>query len=86
MRKFKVSMPKPFRDLRGRFAAKKKFRVFLREIRVVPVEIEAANEADAKSLVMEGDGDYKNADSIHSDLDASEYFDLFSEKAPEIIP
>jgi hypothetical protein len=75
-----TALPLPPRDLRGRFAKLKPFVVHLREIRVVPVIIQAANEQDAEALVMQGDGDYQNAAAYHSDLNASEYFDNLTEK------
>jgi hypothetical protein len=67
----------PFRDNRGRFAKPQEFTVFLREIRVVPVRVTAANVEHAEVLVREGDGDYQNDKATHSDLSADEYFNLF---------
>lgn len=77
---FELATPElPFRDLRGRFAKKRKITLFLREIRVVPVIVEAASVEDAEAIVREGDGDYQNEKAVHSDLDAGEYFDVFGE-------
>lgn len=63
----------------------KKFRLYVREIQVVPVEIEAKSLVDAQEKVREGDGKYLNAHTIPSDLDASECFDIFGEREGEEI-
>lgn len=80
-----MARPEPFRNLAGRFAKPLKVTLYLREIRVVPVEITAATVEDAEKLVLQGDGDYKNRKAWHSDLSASDYFELF-ERAAEIAP
>lgn len=63
----------------------KKFRLYVREIRVVPVEIEAKSLEDAQEKVREGDGDYLNEQATHSDLSTEDYFDIFGERAGEEI-
>ena len=61
----------------------KKFKMFLREIRVVPVIIEAETKEEAEAAVKQGDGEYLNEESSHSDLNADEYFDSIFEKEAE---
>ena len=61
-----------------------KYTVYLREIRVVPVIVEAETPEEAESLVRQGDGDYQNEKSFYSDLSADEYFENLFEKKTEI--
>lgn len=60
------------------------YKLFLREIKVMPVIIEADSVEQAESKVKEGGGWYLNDESTHSDLDASEYFESLFEK-PAVI-
>lgn len=69
-----------FRARNGRYATKKTFTVYVREIHVVPVIIDAANQDEAMAMVREGNGDYQNDKAQHSDLCADEYFDIFGER------
>lgn len=46
----------------------KSFTLHLREVRVVPVLIEAENLEEAKEILREGGGDYQNESSYPSDL------------------
>lgn len=50
----------------------KNYTLHLREIRVVPVEIQANSLQEAKELLMEGGGDYKNEGNYPSDLNLDE--------------
>lgn len=61
----------------------KTYTVYLREIRVVPVIIQAESAEQAEKLVLEGDGDYQNDKTTHSDLAASEHFDNMFERETE---
>jgi hypothetical protein len=62
-----------------------KYTVYLREIRVVPVVIEAESIEQAEELVKEGDGEYQNKKAYHSDLAADDYFDNSFEKPTKIM-
>jgi hypothetical protein len=62
----------------------KKYTVYLREIRVVPVIIQAESVEQAEKLVLEGDGDYQNDKTTHSDLAADEWLDSMFEQKTEI--
>ena len=62
-----------------------KYTVFLREIRVVPVIIEAESPEEAERLVKEGDGEYQNEKAYHSDLAADDYFDNSFEEPTKIM-
>lgn len=79
-----IPAAKPFRALNGRFAKKQTVTVYLREIRVVPVLIEAASIDEAEEMVRAGEGDYQNDKATHSDLSTDEYFHLF-ERDSEIV-
>lgn len=61
-----------------------KYTVYLREIRVVPVIIEADSAAEAEERVKHGDGEYQNGKAYHSDLCADEYFGSMFERETEI--
>ena len=63
----------------------KRFRLYVREIRVVPVEIEANSLEDAQEKWREGDGEYLIAQSRHSCLSTEDYFDIFGEREGEEI-
>ena len=63
----------------------KTFCVYLREIRVVPVLIEAETIEEAEKFVLEGDGEYRNDESRPSDLSTSDYLEnLFEKKTIEV--
>lgn len=62
-----------------------KYTVYLREIRVVPVVIEANSAAEAEELVKEGGGEYQNEKSYHSDLSPDDYFNHSFEEPTKIM-
>jgi hypothetical protein len=62
-----------------------KYTVYLREIRVVPVIIEANSVEEAETLVKEGDGEYQNEKSFHSDLVPNDYFNSNFEEPTKIM-
>lgn len=58
-----------------------KYKAFLREIRVVPVIIEADSVEQAEEKIREGDGEYLDAEAVGSELDASEHLpNLFEQE------
>ena len=61
-----------------------KYTVYLREIRVVPVIIEAESAAEAEEFVKQGDGEYQNEKAYYSDLSASDYFENDFERETEL--
>lgn len=62
-----------------------KYTVYLREIRVVPVIIEAESIEQAEELVKQGDGEYQNEKAYHSDLVADDYFNNSFEEPTKIM-
>jgi 5-methylthioribose kinase len=66
-------------------ASLKKFKFFLREIKVVPVIVEAATLDEAEKMVRDGDGEYLDKDMDYSDLCADDYFDNIFEKDAEVL-
>ena len=65
----------------GEYKQKEKtYVVYVREIRVVPVEIQADSLTQAQEKVRGGSGKFLNEKMTHSDLIADEHFDIFGEK------
>jgi hypothetical protein len=62
-----------------------KIKLFLREIRVVPVVIEADSVEQAQELIREGDGEYLNDQSYPSSLSVDDLLDNIFEEDAEII-
>ena len=63
-----------------------KIKLFLREIRVVPVIVEAESVEKAQELIREGDGEYLNDQSYPSALSVDDLLDNIFEDDAEIIP
>ena len=61
----------------------KNYTLHLREIRVVPVIIEAESLEEAKNLIFEGCGEYVTDKSYHSCLSFSDFSDNLFETAFE---
>jgi hypothetical protein len=62
-----------------------KYTVYLREIKVVPVIVEAESVEQAEELARQGEGDFQNEKSFHSDLCAENYFDSMLEMGTSIV-